>query len=282
MKYLISIIMLISLNTFASYKVMSFNTTCSSICEKGNYDKFKKRKHWIVDTINRHSPDLIGLQEVLTHKQLNWIQSQLADNYYLVYYRNLFIFRYADPAILFKTSKFDLDRLGGFWLGPKGYRFSLGWKRALPRRVQWTRLIDKESQKEFYFITSHFDNRKKNKENSAKVLLSAFQEVNIPIIFAADTNLKPETNGYNHLTGFFTDSFNIKENFTLIKNSETDIHHSCNIEKGEIFPDCRVDHVMLDRNHPWKVLNWTVDQFVYGVKQRFTSDHRALIVDIKL
>ena len=148
--------------------------------------------------------------------------------------------------------------------------------------MQWTRLVDKKSQQKFYFITSHFDNRVKNKENSAKVLIDAFKEVDLPIIFAADTNLKPHTDGYKNLTSFFNDSFTIKENFQLVRNSDTNIDHSCNIEKGETFPKCRVDHVMLDKNHPWRAINWTIDQYVYGKKKRFTSDHRALIVDIEL
>lgn len=270
-----------SLSSHARFKVMSFNTTCAKLCEKGKFDKYSKRKHWIIDTIKRNNPDIIGLQEIITSRQLNWINSQLED-YYLVYYRNSYVLRYADPAIFFKKSKFDLKKIGGFWLGSNGLWFSFGWKKALPRRVQWVRLTEKSSGEEFYFITSHFDNNKKNKAKSAKVLTRLFNDVTTPHLFAGDTNLWPALDGYSTLTEHFTDSFEIKEKMSLIKNTDTNIHDSCNLEKGKIFPDCRVDHLLVDKNHNWRIYNWSIDQFKYGEDQKFTSDHRALIVEVGL
>jgi endonuclease/exonuclease/phosphatase family metal-dependent hydrolase len=266
--------------TNASTRVMTFNTTCSKLCEKGNYDKFKYRKHWIVDTIKRNNPDLVALQEVLLSRQLKWIKKKLKD-YHLIYYRKFYIFRFADPALLIKKQKYEISKNGGFWLGPRGYRFSFGWKRALPRRVHWAKLRDIEQDQEFYFVSSHFDNRKKNKERSAEVLTNAFKNVELPIIFAADTNLRPEMDGFKHLLTQFEDSFELKENFEMIRNSDTTIHDSCNLEKATIFPACRVDHILLSKRHRWKVSNWGVDQFKYGKKERFTSDHRAIFADLE-
>ena len=278
--YLILVGLFFTLNTFASTKVMTFNTTCSGLCEKGNYDKFKYRKHWIVDTIKRNNPDLIALQEVLFPYQLRWIKRQLKD-YHLVYYRKYFIFRFADPALLIRKSKFEIEKFGGFWLGPRGYRFSFGWKPALPRRVQWVKLRHIEKDLIFYFASSHFDNRKKNKEKSAKKMTYAFRNVTAPVIFAADTNLRPHMDGFKHLLTMFDDSFELKENFELIRNTETTIHDSCNLEKATVFPDCRVDHILLSNQHYWRVKNWAVDQFKYGKKKRFTSDHRAITAEIE-
>ena len=105
--------------------------------------------------------------------------------------------------------------------------------------------------------------------------------MDLPIIFAADTNLRPEMDGFKHLLTKFEDSFELKENFEMIRNSDTTIHDSCNLEKATIFPECRVDHVLLSKRHRWKVSNWAVDQFKYGKKHRFTSDHRAIFVDLE-
>lgn len=271
----------LSISTFASMRVMTFNTTCSHFCEKGNYDKYSKRKHWIVDTVKRNNPDLIGFQEVFTSRQLNWFKKKLKD-YYLIYHRKFFIFRYADPALFIKKSKFRIVRSGGFWLGPLGYWFSFGWKFGLPRRVQWARIQDRATGQIYYFSSSHFDNRKKNKEKSARVFTKAFRKVTQPIIFAADTNLRPWMDGFKHLQTKFHDSFDLKENFELVRNSDTNIHDSCNLEKDTVFPECRVDHIMLSKAHEWRVHNWGVDQFKYGSKNRFTSDHRAYFADIEL
>lgn len=282
MKSLLTIVLLFtSFLVHSSMRIMTFNTTCSYLCEKGKFDLFYKRKHWIADTVKRNNPDLVAFQEVLTSHQLNWFKNKLKD-YYLVYHRKFYIFRYADPALFIKKERFNIQRLGGFWLGPLGYYFSFGWKFATPRRVQWVRLQDKLSGQEFYFSSSHFDNRTKNKTKSAMVYTKAFKDVTAPIIFAADTNLKPHLDGYKHLKTAFYDSFELKENFELIRNSDTNINDSCNLEKGKEFPACRVDHIFLSKNYNWRVYNWGVDQFKYGKKKRFTSDHRAVFADIEL
>lgn len=270
-----------SVQAFSSIRVMTFNTTCSYACEKGKFDKFKYRKHWIVDTIKRTNPDLIGLQEVFTSSQLHWFQKKLKD-YRLIYYRKFFIFRYADPAIFVKRDVFDVKKYGGFWLGPRNGRFSLGWKKRLPRRLQWARVVHKESGQQLYFATSHFDNHEKNKEKSARVFTNAFANVKHPVIFAADTNLKPEMEGFKHLNDYYHDTFDITEKFTMLRNADTSENDSCNLEKGKTFPSCRVDHIMLDKKYNWKVSDWVVDQYKYGKKNRFTSDHRAIYADIEL
>lgn len=277
---LASLIFFISISSYSSVRVMTFNTTCSYLCEKGNYDKFKYRKHWIVDTVKRANPDLIAFQEVFSSRQLNWFKNELKD-YSLMYYRKYFIFRFADPALLVKRSRFSINKWGGFWLGPRGGRFSLGWKKRLPRRLQWARLFDNQTGRELYFASSHFDNNKKNKNPSARVFTKAFEKVDHPVIFAADTNLKPGMDGYEHITKTYHDSFDITENFEMIRNADTSENDSCNLEKGKEFPSCRVDHIFLDKKTPWRVGNWAVDQFKYGKKNRFTSDHRAIYADVE-
>jgi endonuclease/exonuclease/phosphatase family metal-dependent hydrolase len=275
------LVLLFSASTFAQdMRVMTFNTTCS-VCNKGQFDKFKKRKYWIVDTIERTKPDLIGMQEVLTHWQLNWFRKKLKD-YRLIYHRKFFIFRYADPALFIRKERFAVEKWGGFWLGPLKGWFSLGWKIGLPRRIQWSRLMDRYTGKKFYFVSSHFDNSKKNKTPSAKVFVNAFDDLKHPVILAADTNLRPHMEGYKHINKTYHDSYDIADKVVFLKNSDTNPDDSCNLEKGKIFPDCRVDHIFLSKDANWDVKLWGVDQYKYGEKNRFTSDHRAYFADITL
>lgn len=282
MKNILALILLVT--SFYAYsapmRVMTFNTTCF-VCNKGKYDSFDKRKHWIVDTIERANPDLIGMQEVFLPSQLHWFKKKLKD-YYLIYSRKWYIFRYTDPALFIKKDRFKIKKWGGFWLGPLGRYFSFGWKIAIPRRIQWTRVEDRLDGQQYFFVSSHFDNSEKNKEKSARIFTKAFDHLDLPVIFAADTNLKPKMSGYAHIRDFYYDSFHIKDKMTLVRNSDTNIHHSCNIEKAKVFPDCRVDHIFLDRKHEWNVSDWVVDQYIYGKKKRFNSDHRALYADIEL
>lgn len=257
-------------------RVMSFNTTCS-LCNKGKFDKFSKRKHWIVDTIKRNNPDIISIQEVLTSYQLKWITKKLKN--YKLYYGNYRVFKFSDSALLIRKERFSVLKDGGYWLGRRGgKKFSFGWTFALPRRVQWATLVDKESGHEFTFVGGHFDNRKENKEKSAQFVIDTFSKEDRPIIFAGDTNLKPDTHGYDLLKSFFADSFDLTDEFTMVRNSNTGLNDGCNLEKGKVFPDCRVDHILLSHRDGWQVTNWGIDQFQYGGK--FTSDHRAIFSDI--
>ncbi len=278
--FILSLILFTSIASQASVRVMTFNTTCATFCEGKKWDKFKYRKHWIVDTIKRNSPDIIGMQEVFFPHQLKWFKRQLKD-YHLIFARKFYIFKYADPALFIRKSRFSIKKWGGFWLGPLGYWFSFGWRAAIPRRVQWTRLLDHETDLQFYFASAHFDNNSKNKTKASKVFTKAFKKVKLPVIFAADTNLRTNMQGYKNLTEYFLNSFDLKENLEFVRNSDTTPDDSCNLSKGTIFPECMVDHIFLSKGHRWQVTNWGIDQFRYGKKNRFSSDHRALFADIE-
>ncbi len=282
MKYVILwVVFLLSFTSTAianDIRVMSFNTTCA-LCNKGKFDKFSKRKHWIVDTVKRANPDIISLQEVLTSHQLKWISKKLKN--YSLFYGKYRVFKFSDSALLIRKDRFKVTADGGYWLGRRGgKRFSFGWSFALPRRVQWANIYDKTSGKEFTFVGGHFDNRTENKENSARFVIETFSKSERPILFAGDTNLKPLTNGYAILKTFFDDSFDISAEFSMIQNSNTGLNDGCNLEKGKVFPDCRVDHILVSSRDNWSVSNWSIDQYLYNGK--FTSDHRAIYSDISL
>ncbi len=278
--YLILIISIFAFNISAKLRVMTFNTTCS-LCAKKKFDKFKKRKHWIVDTIKRNNPDIIALQEVLTTRQLKWIKKKLKN--YDLFYAKFRFFRFADPGIFIKKNRLKVHKKGGFWLGPRGHkRFTLGWKKGIPRRSQYMVLTDKMTKKKFVFTSAHFDNDSKNRKNSIAMTNKFYEKFNLPIVFAADTNTKPIDSKYEQILDLYQDSYDLTQKHSFITNTDSENKDSCNLEKGKTFPDCRVDHVLLSRHDKWKVSNWGLDQFRYGKDSKFTSDHRALFADIEL
>lgn len=281
--FLLTIIFQVNINAEdldSDIRVMSFNTTCS-LCNKGIYEKFKIRKHWIVDTIKRSNADIISLQEVLTSYQLKWIVGQLGN--YDVYYGKYRVFKFTDSVLLIKKNKFRVNSSGGYWLGRKGgKKFSFGWTFGLPRRVQWANLTEISTNKNFVFVGSHFDNRQENKYNSAKFVKDTFENLNLPIIFAGDTNLKTTNEGYSILNSFLDNSYDLTSNFVMVRNTNTDLNDGCNTEKGDTFPECRVDHIMTSNMDNWQISKWAIDQFKYADFKKFTSDHRAIYSDIAL
>ncbi len=280
-KIKVILIIAFSYSSFAlKLRVTTFNVTCDW-CNKGYYDKYKKRKHWIIDTLKRIDADVVALQEVRTSRQVKYLHKKL-ENYDL-HYTKFKVFKKSDPAFFLKKGRFEVLDRGGRWLGPKGdRRLSFGWKLSLPRRLFWLKVRDLKSNKELYLVSSHFDNRRENKEPSAHILKNMVLDTSIPMIFAGDTNLRPSMSGFSTLMSGFIDSFDIKEKLSFLKNSDTTPHDSCNLEKAKVFPACRVDHILLSKGHEWKVTDWGVDQYRYGKQEKFTSDHRAYFTNLEL
>lgn len=201
---------------------------------------------------------------------------------YQVFYTDSFLMSYADPAIAVNTKKFQVLEQGQFWLGPRDGKFSFGWKFALPRQSLWVKLKSLSDGQELIFITSHFDNRVENLLGGAKMLNSFTQEQKLPIVFAADTNCVPDFKGYTQLLGTnLINAFDIKEKFSAKGKSQKD-EDFCYSRKGDEFPACRVDHVLLSKQHPWKVREWLIDARRFGEKERFPSDHRAVVNQLTL
>lgn len=280
MKLISTLLLLMSLNSLAqsSYSVMTFNTMCD-LCLKDNFDDFDKRIEYIKETVSKYSPDLISLQEVRTSEQVKDILSQ--KKYEIILTENIFL-SYADPALGIKKSTFEILERGQFWLGP-GEGISVGWKVALPRQVHWVKLRHKIDKNELYFIGSHFDNRIENLLGSRSKVREFVKELNLPFIFAADTNIPVDSERYPGLVAdVFTDSFDLVDRYKVNTNNEYKNKDLCYRKGGRSFPTCRVDHILLSQAHSWKVLTWEIDTFKFGADMRFASDHRAIYAKITL
>ncbi len=260
-------------------KIMSFNTMCDFCAKKSESGRFPDRLDAIADTINRHDPDLIGLQEVRTRRQIRRIRNRLSENYIAIFAQG-FPLSYADPALLLRKSRFEVRDAGGFWLGPRAPDFSLGWSVGIPRRVEYALVRDRRSGKTFYFVSAHFDNNSRNKEPSARLFAEIFRDSRFPVIFAGDTNLRPALPGYGTLLSDFRDSFREVATWRYFANGMTTGSDGCNLSKDRVFPDCRVDHVLVSRDAPWRIRSWGVDVYRYPETRGFVSDHRAVVVEL--
>jgi endonuclease/exonuclease/phosphatase family metal-dependent hydrolase len=259
----------------AEIKIMSFNTMCD-FCTGKAYESFSKRKSTIKKIIENHSADLISLQEVRSGSQVKEFFKD-KNNYELHFVEN-FLFSYADPALAVNKNRFEVISKGTHWLGPNNGSLSFGWKPALPRLAIWLKLKDKITQKEFIFSGSHFDNRVENLIGSAKYINKFTKDSKIPVIFAADTNSTPDFEGYQILKGNeFYNSYDLMK--TKREIASTEHKDLCYYRKGDSFPDCRVDHILLSKHINWKVTDWRIDTTTYG-DNKFPSDHRPVITTV--
>ena len=264
--------------TASALRVVTFNVMCSICRHTDEIGPLSERMAGIADTINRHDPDLVSLQELFTEGQAKDLLRQLEGDYQMVYPDALFV-GFADPTLLVRKSRFRVLRSGGFWLGPNAPGFSLGWKLALPRRVEWAELEDRTNGLHFTFAGAHFDARRKNSNPSAELVVKMLLPRDTPLIFAGDSNLPPGTPGYAALSASFRDTFGEVSEHPYIANGPTRNSDGCNLDPTFVFPDCRIDHVLLSPGAPWRTRSWSVDVFRY--ERGFASDHRAIVVDLE-
>jgi endonuclease/exonuclease/phosphatase family metal-dependent hydrolase len=264
-------------NASQELRVLNFNVMCDFCGKTDDHGKFKDRIRGIADTINRHNPDLISLQELRNGSQVERILKLVNTKYHNLYTKRFI--SYADPTLLLRKSRFDIKDRGHFWLGPNP-RIPFGWKMtSFPRQIYWVHIFDKLRNQEFIFAGTHFDNNEANKSPSVKVSERFISTQTLPIIYAGDFNINPLDRGYTELLGSsLEDTFT--EPVNIFANKPYEIHEACP-RINDTFPDCRIEHVLISKNSGLKVKSWGVDLFRYIGKRGFTSDHRAVIVNLE-
>ena len=261
-----------------NFKVMSFNTMCD-ICSGSSYSGYSERQKVMQQIIKQNDPDLISFQEFRSKSHVEHVLNSVPD--YSIQVKEGLLYSFADPAIAYKKSIFSKVDSGSFWLGPREGGFSFGWKFAVPRQVQWVKLVHKKSKKEFVFVSSHIDNRIENLTGSAAVIANFIKAQSVPVIFAADTNMTVAMPEYKKLTlNTFGNAFDMKWAFSVLGKYKSG-KDLCYSRKGSKFPSCRVDHILLHPKDRFKVKHFIIDTMQLS-DGKFPSDHRPVIVSIIL
>lgn len=277
MKYIIIFLALISHITHAQQiKIMTFNTMCD-FCKGSNFSDYENRLQSIGEIIKTYSPDIVGLQELRTNSHVETLLQGSSDYQYIT--KKFWGLSYADPAIVFNKSKFKLITSKHLWLGPNSSRINFGWKFSLPRGVIWAEFEIIATKKKFIFMTTHFDNRLENLDQSSLFVNKLISHFNLPVLFAADTNLTTEMKSYGQLIGEnLKNAFNMTAEKNIPIKSKKDL---CYLKKGKVFPECRVDHVLITPRNKWDVKSYTLD-VTKNYNNKFPSDHRPVIVELLL
>jgi endonuclease/exonuclease/phosphatase family metal-dependent hydrolase len=179
--------------------VMTFNILCS-FCDD-TYDPWADRVGYISDTIARHDPDLVGLQELFTGEEVQQLLD-LNPEYDALFYADE-TSEYADATIWWRADRYELIDSGFYWLSPApDIPYSVGFSTPqLPRMVAWVQLRELASGAELLFVDTHFDNNTPSQEMSAPLLLERTQAQAgaLPIIVVGDFNSRPDSPAYSIL-----------------------------------------------------------------------------------
>jgi endonuclease/exonuclease/phosphatase family metal-dependent hydrolase len=123
--------------------------------------------------------------------------------------------------VFYRKDKFDLVRTITFWLSETpGFPGSRAWGSYYPRIVTWLELVQKETNKHFFFFNTHFAHDSDSARiMSSRLLKDSVSEISgeYPFIITGDLNMLPDSKGYEVLTGpeeslsIFRDSYTISE-----------------------------------------------------------------------
>lgn len=249
-----------------SINLMSYNIRYNNPNDGPNW--WKKRKEKVTNIIKKHSPDVMGLQEVLK-SQLFYLDSILADyNFYSVG-REDGKMAGEHASIFYKKNKYQLKNSGTFWLSNTPEKISVGWDAAMERICSWVFLMDKKSGKSFYVFNAHFDHLGEiARKKSADLIIKRIEEIakGETVFFMGDLNFEPSDAPYDIiLKNGFLDSY---------KNTKIDCTYTGFDVKKK---NCkRIDYIFTSEK--LKIKSFIIDDKNDG--HNFPSDHLPVITKV--
>lgn len=179
------------------YKVMTYNIRYDNPGDGVN--QWDSRKSKVFSLIEKHAPDIIGVQEAL-HHQLEDIADALDGYAYFGAGRDDGKQKGEHSAIFVRKDRFRILEENTFWLSktPK-VPGSKDWDAAITRVVTWGKLQDKKSNQTFVMINTHFDHiGKESRKNSAAILKDSAASISdgLPVIVTGDFNFTRDKEPY--------------------------------------------------------------------------------------
>lgn len=177
-------------------KLTTFNIRYD--CGTDGINNFDFRKPYILETIAKEQPDVIGFQEVLPHVAV-WMKENLKE-YYVVGCPRCDDLTGEQVCIAFRPDKFNLMRMDTFWLSPTPYVPGSRYpeQSICPRTCTEVVLQELSSGKVFRMVNTHLDH-----EGSLARLLGARQILaqldraeffpEAPVVLVGDLNAYPNS-----------------------------------------------------------------------------------------
>jgi endonuclease/exonuclease/phosphatase family metal-dependent hydrolase len=180
------------------FRVMTYNIRMDTTSDGVN--RWDLRKDRVSHLIQYYNPDLIGVQEALSHQVADLHAALPSFGWYGVG-RDDGKDQGEFSAIFYRLNLFELRNKGTFWLSETpDMPGSKGWDAALPRICSWVKLKDRRTNKRVCCFNTHLDHvgRVARKE-SARLILALIHEIAgsmTPTILTGDFNVGPESDPY--------------------------------------------------------------------------------------
>ncbi len=186
----------------AAIKVMSFNIRYGTADDGENH--WNRRKEFLIETIKKFDPDLLGTQETLG-SQRDFLTEKLAGYACLGIGRDDGKEQGEMMALYYRKDRFEKLDGGHFWLSETPEKVgSKSWDSSLPRMVTWVKLKDlrNPAAKPVTFFNTHFDHRGPvARLESAKLIRKKISEISgeCRVVLTGDFNANADSEPYQAL-----------------------------------------------------------------------------------
>lgn len=263
-------------------RVMSYNIRYGTAADGDNH--WDKRKAFLVETIKKYGPDLLGTQETLA-AQRDYLAKELPG------YAGLGVGRDDGKeagemmALYYRKDRFDKLDAGHFWLSHEPDKVgSKGWDAALPRMVSWVKLRDRKAAKgapAVVFLNTHFDHRgAKARAESAKLLRARAVKLGqgAAVIVTGDFNAGEGTAPYQALFGEADKQPSpLRDTYRVVHPKKGDAEATFSGFRGGARKGARIDWIGCGEH--WKVAGAAIDRTER--KGRTPSDHFAVTAELE-
>jgi len=262
------------LNVAFDIKVMTFNVRYKS---DANGHSIAERAPRVEKTVETHSPDIIGMQEVVPEWDEE-LTKRFSDTYgLLTHYRST-----KNPeghTILYKKSVFEFVDEGFFWISTTPEKERKGWGGTLPRIASWVLLKHRETNRQVMFFTYHGNATDEFAKNACDLIVKKMREYpDAAYILTGDFNRNDTSDGYAYFAEHFADARK-----TASETGWSDEDGTC--PRGYPNPGPAtghgkvIDHIFVDAEKI-AALSLTIDTTQYD--GYFASDHYAVVANIRV
>lgn len=250
-------------------KVLSFNVRT---CSDPDGHAISERGPRILKILEEEKADIMGFQEY-TPAMKAVLAEKLAEDYEI-----FDKFRTEKPdtdwesvPIFWRKDRFECLDKGYFWFSDTPDTESKGWDEVYDcyRICMWAVLKDKQTDKSFVYMNTHFGFGNKGQCDSVRLMKNTISKLEgLPAVITGDFNLTPESEPYALMTEDFVDV-----NSATV-NNRMSTYHAYSTEPKE--KQAHIDYCFISKNitpNDFKIITKTFEG-------KFPSDHYSILAKI--
>jgi len=245
--------------------------------EEDGEHAWANRRERVARTIRFHSPDLVALQEPLTH-QFEYLRGRLPEFAWIGRGR-LSSGEGEHCPIGVRRSRFSVEGTGTIWLSESGETGSVGWDAKLPRILTWVHVRDRKSDEPLALCNVHLDHEgERARRESARLIAERLPEIasGRPAILVGDLNCTERDEPY----AILTDPEGPVDLFDAQYASEAGHHGPTTTVTTfeERVPGRKIDHVFASGGLPVVQHGVCSDRYDGG----YPSDHLPVLAELSV